>query len=124
MFKLRVEDHFSSAHYLRNYEGLCEKLHGHNWKVELVVEGSRLNNSDILIDFKILKNYLKEVLSELDHRLLNELPYFKDVNPSSERLAEYIFKRIKEKLSNYPNVKVKEVTVYETEKASATYYED
>ena len=123
MFKLKVQDYFSSAHYLKDYKGPCEKVHGHNWKVELVVEGSKLNNLDILIDFSILKKILKEVLSELDHKLLNELPYFENINPSSERLAEYIFKKVKEKLSSYPNVKVKEVTVFETEKAGATYYE-
>jgi 6-pyruvoyltetrahydropterin/6-carboxytetrahydropterin synthase len=123
MFKLKVQDSFSSAHYLKDYKGPCEKLHGHNWKVELIVEGSELNSTDILIDFAILKNILKEVLSEFDHKLLNEIPYFKNINPSSERLAEYIFKKVKEKLSSYPKVKVKEVTVFETEKAGATYYE-
>jgi 6-pyruvoyltetrahydropterin/6-carboxytetrahydropterin synthase len=123
MFKLKVQDYFSSAHYLKDYKGPCEKIHGHNWKVELIVEGSELNSSDILIDFAILKKILKEVLSELDHKLLNEIPYFENINPSSERLAEYIFKKVKEKLSSYPNVKVKEVTVFETEKAGATYYE-
>jgi 6-pyruvoyltetrahydropterin/6-carboxytetrahydropterin synthase len=123
MFKLKVQDYFSSAHYLKDYKGACEKIHGHNWKVELIVEGSELNSSDILIDFAILKKILKEVLSELDHKLLNEIPYFENINPSSERLAEYIFKKVKEKLSSYPNVKVKEVTVFETEKAGATYYE-
>ncbi len=123
MFKLKVQDHFSAAHYLKNYEGPCENLHGHNWKVELVVEGSQLNSSDILIDFKILKKILKEVLTELDHKLLNEISHFENINPSSERLAEYIFKKTKDKLSSYPNVKVKEVTVFETERAGATYYE-
>jgi 6-pyruvoyltetrahydropterin/6-carboxytetrahydropterin synthase len=123
MFKLKVQDYFSSAHYLKDYKGPCEKIHGHNWKVELIVEGSELNSTDILIDFSILKKILKEVLSELDHKLLNEIPYFKNINPSSERLAEYIFKKVKEKLSSYPNVKVKEVTVFETEKTGATYYE-
>ena len=123
MFRLKVQDYFSSAHYLRNYKGSCENLHGHNWKVELLVEGSQLNNLDILIDFKTLKSILKETLNELDHKLLNEIPYFKNVNPSSERLAEYIFKKIKNKLSQYSNIKVKEVTVYETDKSSATYYE-
>jgi len=123
MFKLKVQDYFSSAHYLKDYKGACEKIHGHNWKVELIVEGSELNSLDILIDFAILKKILKEVLSELDHKLLNEIPYFENINPSSERLAEYIFKKVKEKLSSYPNVKVKEVTVFETEKAGATYYE-
>ena len=124
MYRLKVKDYFSSAHYLRNYQGACENLHGHNWMVELVVEGEKLNEIEILIDFKELKNTLKEVLSELDHRLINELPYFQKRNPSSENIAKFIFERVKEKLRCYPHVKVKEVTVFETEKASATYSEE
>jgi len=124
MYRLKVQDYFSSAHYLRNYQGACENLHGHNWKVELVVEGETLNETELLIDFKDLKRVLKEVLSELDHRLINELPYFKEKNPSSENLARYIFEKVKEKLRAYPQVRVKEVTVFETEKASATYFEE
>jgi 6-pyruvoyltetrahydropterin/6-carboxytetrahydropterin synthase len=124
MFRLKVQDYFSSAHYLRNYQGACESLHGHNWKVELVVEGEQLNNIDILIDFKDLKKILKEVLDELDHRLINDLPYFQERNPSSENIARFVFERIKEKLKAFPEVRVREVTVFETEKASATYLEE
>lgn len=124
LFRLKVQDHFSSAHYLRNYQGACENLHGHNWKVELIVEGETLNDIDILIDFKDLKKILKDVLSELDHRLINELPFFQVNNPSSENIAKYIFHRVKEKLSPYKNIRVKEVAVYETEKASASYLEE
>jgi len=123
MYKLKIQDHFSSAHFLRNYQGPCEKLHGHNWKVELTVEGEKLDQTDLLIDFKILKSILKSILKELDHQLLNDLSYFKDINPSSERIAEFIFKKVKEKLISYPNVKVKEVAVYESEKACAIYFE-
>jgi len=123
MFKLKIQDYFSSAHYLRNYQGRCENLHGHNWKVELVVEGAKLNEIDLLIDFKELKKILKNILTELDHKLLNDLPYFQKNNPSSERIAKYIFEKAKEKLIDYPNIKVKEVTVFETDKASVTYYE-
>ncbi|RKX61212.1 MAG: 6-carboxytetrahydropterin synthase QueD [Thermodesulfobacteriota bacterium] len=123
MFKLKIQDYFSSAHYLRNYQGTCENLHGHNWKVELVVEGAKLNEIDLLIDFKELKKILKNILTELDHKLLNDLPYFQKNNPSSERIAKYIFEKAKEKLIDYPNIKVKEVTVFETDKASVTYYE-
>lgn len=123
MYRLKVKDSFSSAHYLKNYQGACENLHGHNWMVELIVEGETLNNIEILIDFKELKGILKEVLEELDHRLINEHPFFQERNPSSENLAFFIFQRVKEKLNSYPQVRVKEVTVYETEKASATYSE-
>ncbi len=123
MFRLKVKDHFSAAHFLRNYGGLCENLHGHNWKVELIVEGSQLNEADLLIDFKVLKKILKEILDELDHILINDHPYFINVNPSSERLAEFIFKKSQEKLKNYSNVKIKEVRVYETESSCAIYFE-
>ncbi len=124
MFKLKVRSHFSSAHYLRNYQGACENLHGHNWIVEVEVKGEKLNSIGLLIDFKELKKALKKVLSELDHRLLNELPFFKENNPSSELIAYYIFKRLEEEFSSIAEVKVSSVTVFETEGASATYYED
>jgi 6-pyruvoyltetrahydropterin/6-carboxytetrahydropterin synthase len=124
MYRLKVSDYFSSAHYLRNYQGKCENLHGHNWKVELTVEGKKLNEIEILIDFKDLKAILKEILNELDHRLVNDHPYFRDRNPSSENLARFIFERAKNKLLAYDGVKVKEVAVYETEKACAIYSEE
>lgn len=120
MFELTVRDEFSAAHQLRGYEGACENLHGHNWKVEAVVRGSRLNEIGILIDFKELKKALKEILSELDHRHLNEHPAFKDRNPSSENLARFIFERLEEKLAGKP-VEVFRVTVCETERACASY---
>ena len=120
MFELTVRDEFSAAHQLRGYEGACENLHGHNWKVEVVVRGSRLNEIGILIDFKELKKALKEILSELDHRHLNEHPAFKDRNPSSENLARFIFERLEEKLAGKP-VEVFRVTVCETERACASY---
>lgn len=89
-----------------------------------MVEGEKLNNIDILIDFKDLKKILKEVLDELDHRLINDLPYFQERNPSSENIARFVFERMKEKLKAFPGVRVREVTVFETEKASATYLEE
>ena len=68
MFEVKIEDHFSAAHHLLNYEGECEHQHGHNWKVEVFAIGENLDKSGILIDFKILKKELKEVLEELDHK--------------------------------------------------------
>ncbi len=124
MFRLKVKNHFSSAHFLRNYGGACENLHGHNWLVELIVEGEKLNDTDLLIDFKILKNILENILKELDHKLINDHPHFINVNPSSERLAEFIFKKAQQKLKeDYPEVRVKEVRVYETESSCAIYLE-
>ncbi len=123
MYRLKIKDHFSSAHYLRNYGGKCENLHGHNWQVEVVVEGNKLNEIEILIDFKELKTFLKEVLQELDHKLINEIPYFQIHNPSSENIAKFIFDKLKAKLNSFPNLTLKEVTVFESDSASATYFE-
>ena len=124
MFKIKVRDSFSSAHYLKNYKGPCENLHGHNWIVEVEVKGKTLNELGLLIDFKELKKLLKKVLAELDHKVLNEIPFFKNHNPSSEFIAYYIFQKLKAELSSYPNLVLSSVTVFETENSSATYYED
>jgi 6-pyruvoyltetrahydropterin/6-carboxytetrahydropterin synthase len=123
MFEITIEDNFSSAHYLRNYNGVCENLHGHNWKVVVTVEGKTLNETGLLIDFKELKKILKNILQELDHKLLNDLPFFQKNNPSSENIARYIFEKLKENLGHDPRLKVKKVTVFENEKTSASYYE-
>jgi len=118
-----VIDSFASAHQLREYEGQCENLHGHNWRVEVVVEGRELNHQGLLLDFKDLKRTLKGILDELDHTFLNEHPYFKDRNPTSENLAFYIFREMEGALKTYPRVRVKSVTVWESDRAGATYSE-
>ncbi len=123
MFQLKVIDSFASAHQLREYQGQCENLHGHNWKVEAVVEGRELDNRGLLLDFKELKRALKEVLEELDHRFLNDHPFFQKNNPTSENLAFFIFKRLEEIMRVHPGIKVKAVTVWESERAGATYLE-
>ena len=119
-FELIVRDEFSASHQLRGYEGACENLHGHNWKVEVAVRGENLNEIGILIDFKVLKKALREILEELDHQHLNSLPAFQEKNPSSENIAQYIYQRLKEKLAGQP-VKIVRVTVCETERSCATF---
>lgn len=74
MYELTIEGSFASAHQLRGYKGKCENLHGHNWKVELSVEGKALNDIGLLIDFHELKRILGEVLVRLDHKNINEIP--------------------------------------------------
>ena len=120
MFELTVRDEFAAAHYLRDYPGACERPHGHNWKVEVTVKGKELNEIGVLIDFKDLKRYLKEVLAELDHRDLNQHPAFKDQNPSSENIARFIYERLAPKLASHP-VTLLRVTVCETERACVSY---
>lgn len=123
MYRIGVWDHFSSAHYLRNYQGKCEHLHGHNWKVEVVLEGETLDNAGMMLDFSILKGFLKEIMNTLDHKCLNDdIDFFKDLSPSSEHIARFVYNSLKEKLKDYP-VKMYEVKVFESENSYAIYKE-
>ncbi|MGL4722280.1 MAG: 6-pyruvoyl trahydropterin synthase family protein [Desulfovibrionaceae bacterium] len=125
-WRLTVRDKMASAHALRCYNGKCENLHGHNFGIEMVVEGHILEeNVEILIDFTILKNMLKETLSKLDHRVINEIePFVEAVNPSSENIAQYLWGELEKRLDSYPNVQLYAVTVAETEKQCVTFMQE
>lgn len=122
MYELSVLSEFSSAHNLRGYEGRCESLHGHNWRVEVIVASARLNKIGIASDFKKLKKTVHAITDELDHRHLNTLSFFKKVNPTSENIARYIFSKVKPRLRK-ELVSLKSVSVWESENSKATYYE-
>ncbi|MDA8214476.1 MAG: 6-carboxytetrahydropterin synthase QueD [Nitrospiraceae bacterium] len=124
MYELMIETSFASAHQLRGYKGKCENLHGHNWKVRVHVTAEKLNEIDIAIDFHALKEITNEIVSQLDHKFLNDIFPFTEKNPSSENIARWIFESLKKKLTDYSDVKVSAVTVWESETASATYYEE
>jgi len=118
MFEVKIETHFSSAHHLLNYKGKCENIHGHNWKVEVTAKGDSLDNSNILIDFKILKSIVNEIIDYLDHKDLNELLEFQGESPSSEFIAKFIYNKTKEKIPQ-----ISRVDVWETPTSRASYYE-
>ena len=120
MYEVQIITHFSAAHQLRNFRGSCEKLHGHNWKVEVTLKGERLNEAELLMDFKDVKDATNEALEELDHSFLNELPQFKDKNPSSENIAAYLFAKLADKLNN-DLIKVSKVTAWESDFSNASY---
>lgn len=122
MYEIKVPGDFSGAHRLRGYQGKCERLHGHNWKVEAVVESDSLNKIGIVVDFKFLKSKLKNVLKALDHAYLNEVVFFKKNNPSAENIARYIYDCLKKSLKSQ-KVNLKSVSVWETETSCATYHE-
>jgi 6-pyruvoyltetrahydropterin/6-carboxytetrahydropterin synthase len=122
MYELTIEGSFSGAHQLRGYGGKCERLHGHNWKVHVHVLAERLNELDLAIDFQVLRKYLTECLSPLDHAFLNDVFPFTEKNPSAENIAKWIFDQMRRKLPD--EVHLSGVTVWESETASATYYED
>lgn len=98
MFEVRVTADFAAAHFLRDYNGKCENLHGHNYKVYAHVRGEVLNEGGMLLDFTKLKGALRKVIAELDHTNLNDISYF-DQNPSAERIAMYIYENIIKLLS-------------------------
>lgn len=122
MFELKIITGFASAHQLRGFHGQCENLHGHNWKVEIHVCGERLDKDGLLIDFKEIKNRTEVLMELLDHKFLNELAPFVEVNPSSENISKYLFKSLSKEM-NTDDIKVSKVTVWESDTACASYYE-
>ena len=120
MFELTVRGHFSSAHALRGYNGKCENMHGHTFKAAVVVRKEKLNDIGIACDFTMLKKHLNAILDELDHHVLNELPYFETVNPSSENLAVYIYDKMKASLAD-ADVEIVSAEVWESDTSSAKY---
>ena len=118
MFEIKVKADFSAAHNLRNYEGKCEKLHGHNWIVEAVFRYKKLDENGLAIDFRIAKEALKSAVESLDHSYLNELEFFEKTNPTSENIAKFIYDSMKKKIGD-----IYSVAVWENEKSCAVYSE-
>jgi 6-pyruvoyltetrahydropterin/6-carboxytetrahydropterin synthase len=116
---------FSSSHQLRGYNGNCERLHGHNWKVEVIVKGEKLNPIGILIDFRELRKMVNSIISRLDHNHLNEIFPFTEENPSSENIARYIYTELEKELhkEGYNNIYIHRVKIYETEHSFCIYGE-
>ena len=119
MYELMVTGRFAAAHSLRNFKGRCESLHGHNWRVEVVVRGAELDQADLLMDFGELKKLMNRALEELDHRHLNELPPFDRVNPSSEMIARHLYQRIAAGLP--PQARMARVSAWESDDSRASY---
>ncbi len=117
-----IETKFAAAHQLRNYGGRCERLHGHNWKVVVYAVAENLNDTGLAMDFKDLKDSANELLSIAEHAFLNEVFPFTEINPSSENIAKWIYDSLSKKI-NTENVQVSMVTVWESDTASASYYE-
>ncbi len=125
MFELKVKSKFAGAHQLTMVGEKCENLHGHNWKVEVCVTGEKLNSAGVLADFGDIKKAVRNVVDgELDHKFLNELDMFKDMQPTSERIAVYIAERVQTILDDNQteDVRVSKVMAWESDDACATYF--
>jgi 6-pyruvoyltetrahydropterin/6-carboxytetrahydropterin synthase len=121
MFEISVEQTFAAGHALRNYKGRCENVHGHNFRVQVVIEGERLDETGLLVDFLDVKDAMRQIISRLDHVFLNDIAPFDVKNPSAENIAEYFFVEMTRGLKSPTPVRVREVKVWETDIQSATY---
>jgi 6-pyruvoyltetrahydropterin/6-carboxytetrahydropterin synthase len=120
MYLTTISTTFSAAHFLREYEGRCENLHGHNWRVEVTVRCEELDQAGMGLDFRALKERTAAVLARLDHSVVNEQEPFTAENPSSENLARYIFEELDSALDD-GRVGMHAVTVWESDTSRAEY---
>jgi 6-pyruvoyltetrahydropterin/6-carboxytetrahydropterin synthase len=122
MYELKIITQFAAAHQIRGIEGGCERLHGHNWKVEVFVSGDKLDENGLLIDFRDIKDKTETLMEELDHKFLNELEPFITLNPSSENVSRYVYEALSRQL-NTDTIRISKITVWESDSACASYTE-
>jgi 6-pyruvoyltetrahydropterin/6-carboxytetrahydropterin synthase len=122
-YTLKILADFASAHTLRDYPGACARMHGHNWKVETEVIATRLDDIGMGVDFKVIKQATRDIAGRLDHRYLNDLEPFSEINPTAENIAAYFYEELSAQLNN-DQLKVQAVTLWETERACVRYAED
>ena len=120
MYELKVVTKFSAAHQLTMVGAKCENMHGHNWKIEVHVTGEKLDEGGVVMDFGVIKKHVRDIMSLLDHKYLNELEFFQQSQPSSENIAYLVADKLQQKIDN-SSVKVSRVTAWESDDASATY---
>jgi 6-pyruvoyltetrahydropterin/6-carboxytetrahydropterin synthase len=121
MFEVTVEDTFAAGHALRNYHGKCENVHGHNYRVQVTLHGTQLDEAGLLVDFIHVKKLLQAVIDRLDHTFLNDVAPFDVLNPSAENMAKYFFDEVSRGLDTAVPVRVSQVKLWETDVTSATY---
>ncbi len=120
MFEVSVEETFAAAHQLREYRGKCENLHGHNYRVRIAVAAEELDRTGLVVDFVELKRGMREVLEQLDHKYLNEVPPFDVLNPSAENIAKFIYDEMPPALKS-GRARISSVKIWETDTSTATY---
>lgn len=127
MFEVTVEHSFAAGHSLREYKGKCENVHGHNYRIQVTVEGRALNRIGLLVDFVDLKRAVRATCERLDHQFINDLEPFTTLNPSAENLAKYLYDEVTLLLDlsqSDPPVRISQVKVWETDTSIALYRPD
>lgn len=122
-YTLKVLTDFASAHTLRDYPGACARMHGHNWKLEIEVRASELDDIGIAMDFKHIRKTANRIADRLDHQYLNDIPPFTEINPTAENIAAWFYEQLSENLNN-ERVQVNAVTLWETDRACVRYTEE
>ena len=120
MFEITVDYSFAAGHALRGYKGKCENVHGHNYKVQVTVAGEQLNSAGLLMDFVDLRAAVKALVEQLDHRFLNDIPPFDQLNPSAENMAKYFYEGLEPQI-RARGLRVQAVTIWETDVTSAAF---
>jgi 6-pyruvoyltetrahydropterin/6-carboxytetrahydropterin synthase len=123
MYEITVEKHIDAAHYLRGYQGKCEAMHGHRYRVVVKIQAAGLNDIGLAYDFTDLKRHLKDILERFDHTCLNDVPPFDKINPSAENIAATIYDELKQKLAGEP-VTLTCVEAWETPEQGVSYRPD
>ncbi len=122
-YTLKVSAQFAAAHQLRDYPGACSRLHGHNWRLDVEVTASRLDELGMVVDFRRIRQEAREVVERLDHRFLNEIPPFDEINPTAENIAAYLYRELDARLRT-DGRRLESVTLWETENACVRYREE
>ena len=123
MYELKVVTKFAAAHQLTMVGTKCENMHGHNWKIEVCVTGEKLDKGGVVMDFGVIKKHVRDIMSLLDHKYLNELEFFQQSPPSSENIASFVATELQQRM-DHPSISVSRVTAWESDDASATYIID
>ena len=125
MFEVSVDETFAAGHALRGYRGKCENVHGHNYKVRVTLAGEKLDSIGLLFDFRNVKLMVNEIIEQLDHKYLNDVEPFRELNPTAENMAKYFYEQIKDRLESKTKgrVQIRRIKLWETDTTTATYSE-
>jgi len=124
MFELTISVNFEAAHYIKDYPGKCNRLHGHNWKVEVSIYGTKLDELGMLVDFRELKATVNKIMVTLDHYCLNDIEPFCSMNPTAENISKYIYEQLTETKEFDNDVKLRSVRVWESQSSAASYSQE